>query len=583
MKKIILCLIGIFSLLGLKAQDVEGDKGIFYTSIEVNDSIVDTIYQGTIPDVDWVVNYVANNSPSASEDTIFVSGPDKWVGNNDTIDTVAVALVAVNAVTDSVYLSLTGIDSVKSALFYGDSADISKGKFDSIKIEGIDNAFIYSSASETSDLYISNDGTNLLIKDNGSITFNSVGGFGLNTSSLVLSTLGTSKTEGAFYTGTEDPTNTGRLNLDANLHTTGFKADTIYGDTVSGVRGEFDSFSIGGGDVLTSSDTIDLKSAVEAESFSQINLDTATVTYLPGTMSYCPTNQNIKFYNDQSELSWDIGREMLVRFYNNTGSTITNGTVLRSIGSKVNGVITFEADLAGNSSLDSMQGVAVATVDVLNGEFGEATILGQVNGLNTSAYSDNDLLWISHAGTFTNTTPQPPLYSYPFARVVYADADSGAIYIFPGGETRFRPLPIYSSYFTDSTITITNPGLADYANITNATNSAFIEDINYGFIEAGDSIRPLQAGIYNVSIYYSAYTSAVQTDIYEIGVFKNAVRQYKQDRSFSQNSVGGVPFVKKISLTTSDWISFRIANTGDGTRSSIFTDAVVSLEYITQE
>jgi len=142
---------------------------------------------------------------------------------------------------------------------------------------------------------------------------------------------------------------------------------------------------------------------------------------------------------------------------------------------------------------------------------------------------------------------------------------------------------VYSANFYDSLVNISNTGIGDFINITNSTNNLFIEKVNYGFIEVGDSIRPQQNGLYDISISYSAYADAVQTDIYEIGVFKNGVLQYKGERTFSQNSRGGVPFEIPISLTPSDWISFRIANVDDASRSSIFVNAAYNIKFITSE
>lgn len=301
--------------------------------------------------------------------------------------------------------------------------------------------------------------------------------------------------------------------------------------------------------------------------------------YKAGKLYYDTTDQALVFFNDQKDLTWQISREMLVRFYNNSGGTIPDGTVIRSVGSKINGSIAFRADIAGNGSLDSLQGVALTTVETLNGEFGEATLIGQVNNLNTSAFSDNDLLYIGHNGTLTNVNPEPPLYSTIVARVVYADADSGAIYFFPVGETVYRPNPTFTARFEDSTEVITNPGLGLYELITSATGTLFGEARNVGFTFQGDSISPMQDGNYTVFFSYSFQGTAAQTDLFRIGVFVDGVKQYSTSRTASGANNGGVPFPYSDFLTAGQWVSFRVANLSSGTRDATFTDGTITINF----
>jgi hypothetical protein len=301
--------------------------------------------------------------------------------------------------------------------------------------------------------------------------------------------------------------------------------------------------------------------------------------YSQGKLYYDTTDQALTFFNDQSEFKWQISREIPVRFYNNSGSTIDDGVVIRSVGAKINGSITFKADIAGNGSLDSLQGVALTTVSTPPGEFGEATIVGQVNNLNTSAFNDNDLLYIGCNGTLTNVNPEPPKISAIVARVVYADNDSGAIYFFPVGEAVYRPNPTFTARFEDSTEVITNPGLGAYELITSATGTLFGEARNVGFTFQGDSISPKQDGNYTIFFSYSFQGTAAQTDLYRIGVFIDGVKQYSTSRTASGANNGGVPFPYSAYLTAGQWINFRVANLTDGVRNCTFTDGTITINY----
>jgi hypothetical protein len=358
-------------------------------------------------------------------------------------------------------------------------------------------------------------------------------------------------------------------------HFSGFNetgSDKLYIDnsatTTPLIYGEFDN------------NYVKINDSLEVSKSLKFSENTAE-NYAKGKLYYDTTDQSLTFFNDQPDFTWQIGREVPVRFFNNTGSTITNGTLLTSLGAKVNGSITFTADLAGIGSLDSLQGVAMATVDVLDGEFGEATLIGQVNGLNTSAFNDNDLIFADHNGGVRNTSPDPPLYSAIVGRVVYADADSGAIYMFPVGETQFSPSPAVSVSFTRESETITNPGINTPELITNGTGDLYTEDYNVGFTVDGDTISPLQGGVYAIDANYAYQGDAASADDWRVGVFLNGVEQFSVLRTSSASNKGVVGLSKILTLTTTDWVSFKVENTTNATRDAVFTDGVINIEFVT--
>jgi hypothetical protein len=324
------------------------------------------------------------------------------------------------------------------------------------------------------------------------------------------------------------------------------------------------------------------KYVIENTPVDKVQVDTSHQTYSEGTIFYCKSDRALSFYNDISGFEHNLGYEHVIRFYNNTGSTLTEETIVRSVGTKVNSTITFLGDLAGIGSLDSLNGIAMVTADVPNNSFGIATLIGQVNGLNTSSYSDNQILYASHAGTYDTISPNPPFISQIVGRVVYADADSGAIYFYGFSESKFDPLPIFAASFTGQTQTITNPGQGVPALITNGTNDLFTEDINSGFTFQGDSVSVLQAGFYNIASSFSFRGDAASGDLWRVAVFVNGVEVFGVNRTSSSTNVGIGAITKFEELNIGDWITFKIENTTNGTRSSVFTDMSINIEYITQ-
>lgn len=337
-----------------------------------------------------------------------------------------------------------------------------------------------------------------------------------------------------------------------------------------------------GGDTITGG--ITLKEAVEAESFEHINFDTAVKTYSEGQLWYSNADNGLNFNNDLSEFNWTVGREVPIRFINNTGSTINAGTLVRGVGAyERNGVIIFEADLAGNGSIDSLIVVAVATTTAADGEEGEAIRMGQVNNLNTSAFNVMDILYAGANGTLTNISPEPPFLNTIIAVCLNSHATNGSIYVSPVGETTYRPKPTFSALFSRESEVIDITVQNQFELITNATNDLFTEDINYGFTLQGDSISVKQPGLYNVAISYSFIGDASQNDIWRIGVFLNGVEEYSTTRTSSTTNAGGVPFSKDIDINVGDWITFKIANTTNATRDCSFYDSVINISFLTSE
>jgi len=120
-----------------------------------------------------------------------------------------------------------------------------------------------------------------------------------------------------------------------------------------------------------------------------------------------------------------IGQELLVKARNVTGSTISNGSVVRINGASGDRpTIT----LAQADSLANISGIiGVVTADILNNAVGFVTVHGLVRGLDTSTFTEGDELFLSDsvAGGFTSTEPT---LSIPIGTVTFANPASGTIF-----------------------------------------------------------------------------------------------------------------------------------------------------------
>lgn len=120
--------------------------------------------------------------------------------------------------------------------------------------------------------------------------------------------------------------------------------------------------------------------------------------------------------NIGDETTLQIGQEDLLYVYNNTGSVISNGSVVRSTGVNNNGVdvLTVGLSIASGGTYSNVLGVA--TQDILVNNYGFVTVRGNVNGINTLDgqlyinFNVGDEIYLSESdwGGVTNVKPESP-------------------------------------------------------------------------------------------------------------------------------------------------------------------------------
>ena len=110
--------------------------------------------------------------------------------------------------------------------------------------------------------------------------------------------------------------------------------------------------------------------------------------------------------------------------------TITKGQVVYIFGASGDRA---SVKLARNTSdTFSSKTLGIVRADIAAGQAGWITTQGQVSGINLSAYSPGDILWLdSVAGGFTKNKPQAPYHSVFVGVVERANAGNGLIYVKP--------------------------------------------------------------------------------------------------------------------------------------------------------
>lgn len=128
-----------------------------------------------------------------------------------------------------------------------------------------------------------------------------------------------------------------------------------------------------------------------------------------------------------------VGQEVYILIYNDTGFQIDNLTVLRPKGATiVSGEVIVTVEKAIADTFEGCEGtIMVATMDIPDSTIGLATRFGRARAGNTAGFTPGASIFLSDtvAGEFTETRPEFPSYDISLGGVLKADALEGEIIV----------------------------------------------------------------------------------------------------------------------------------------------------------
>jgi len=181
-----------------------------------------------------------------------------------------------------------------------------------------------------------------------------------------------------------------------------------------------------------------------------------------GVLFYDYTDHSLAYYNEAEQVTVNIGREMLVRVYNNSGSLLVDGDAVYISGTDTNFPGVVKASASSEVTSKSILGLVTAPIAV--GGYGYVCVSGLVNDLNTAAYATGTILYLSATtGQLTNIAPLQPNYVVEMCTVIFSSATKGRVYVnvdkkdwFPSIELlntdALTVLPIIPTVFKATTI-----------------------------------------------------------------------------------------------------------------------------------
>ena len=143
-------------------------------------------------------------------------------------------------------------------------------------------------------------------------------------------------------------------------------------------------------------------------------------------MFYQEEYGSLSVYNAESDVTLQVGQEEWVRVYNNTASTITNGTPVYATGAVGETI----AVAPGDATTEMKAGLlGLATHDIEAGTHGYVTARGLVSGIDTSGLTVGSKIYLAVDGTIRDNPPTYPYFPTEIGYCIISDATNGYIYV----------------------------------------------------------------------------------------------------------------------------------------------------------
>ena len=240
----------------------------------------------------------------------------------------------------------------------------------------------------------------------------------------------------------------------AALLKAGTNVSLNYDDTSGELTINANDTSVNWSEIQSTPDTIaeygitDAYTKIEVQTaLPKIGLDlTNTLAPSAGQMAW---NQDEKTIDvGINGVTLQLGQELMTMVRNGSGSTITRGTVCMGIGTigASGRIIVGKADMS--NPVNATRVIGVAAEDFANGVDGFVTYFGKVRTVDTSAWAEGDVLYLSNAvpGGLTNVVPTTGV-KQTIARVINSHATVGTLMV------RVLPINELAYYPNDSRLT----------------------------------------------------------------------------------------------------------------------------------
>jgi hypothetical protein len=298
---------------------------------------------------------------------------------------------------------------------------------DTLKIKFGDGTTAWNSLS-----YASGGGSGLTDGDKGDITVSSSGATwtidnGAVSYAKMQDVSAASKLIGrGSASGSGDPQ---EITIGTNLTMSGTTLSAA--GSISGSTGSTDNAIIradgtGGSTIQGSVPTIDDNGKILADAFA---FDTTPTTTGGTGVIIWDSTESAPSVGFNANVLGKLGVDSHVQVYNQTGSTIAKRKVVRQSGSSGT---KLKVDLAlADSDPNSATTIGITAESISNNSSGFIITAGLLTGVNTIAFTEGDVLWLSStsSGDITNVRPTQPAHGVRIGYCIKSSAGAGIIYV----------------------------------------------------------------------------------------------------------------------------------------------------------
>jgi hypothetical protein len=238
------------------------------------------------------------------------------------------------------------------------------------------------------------------------------------------------------------------------------------------------------GDVEFSGD-IDVAGSAEIE--THIDLKTTTSnkpSHAEGRIFYDAAFGALAVYNDESEITLQVGQEEYIRVKNDTAATISNGTPVYLTGEDQS-TPTIAAAKADGTYAES-QAVGIATHDIEANSIGYITVRGLIADVDTSHLTVGEKVHVDVGGGTTTSAPSYPYFATDVGICLISAASGGCIYVNVESHA-LETLRVTENAHFDSNVTI-DGDLTVLGDQTIASSSNISIGNAWNYFNAGDTI-----------------------------------------------------------------------------------------------
>jgi hypothetical protein len=181
------------------------------------------------------------------------------------------------------------------------------------------------------------------------------------------------------------------------------------GSGITGVIAEWDGTHSGDAQITGSLTVSGSDTSITTQ---QLTFDTnySASGHTTGKMYWNDTDKTVNLDLEGGNVKLQIGQEQHLYARNDSGVTINNGDVVKITGASGNKVTISKAisKIALPNQTDVNEIIGVATEQIVNNSLGYVTVFGTVRDLDTSAFTEGDVLYVSNTTSGSLVTTKPP-------------------------------------------------------------------------------------------------------------------------------------------------------------------------------